>query len=147
MSVAVVGAGAWGTALAAAMARNGQRVALWGRAAGVVGEINTQRRNRFYLGDADLPEAIDATTDAGTALADADMVLLAVPAQTMRAVLTMMVPHLHPHMLLVSCAKGIERGSLKLMTDVLAETIPSATAAVLSGPATGAGADQMRVSA
>jgi glycerol-3-phosphate dehydrogenase (NAD(P)+) len=134
MSVAVIGAGAWGTALAAAMARDGRRVALWGRDAGVVGEINTQRRNRFYLGDPDLPEAIDATTDAGTALAEADIVLLAVPAQTMGAVLTMMVPHLHPHMLLVSCAKGIERGSGALMTEVMGRTAPANANAVLSGP-------------
>jgi len=134
MSVAVIGAGAWGTALAAAMARDGKPVGLWGRDAGVIAEIDAQRTNRFYLGDADLPANIAATTDACEALDDADMVLLATPAQTMRAVLTMMVPHLHPHMLLVSCAKGIERGSGDLMTEVMRRTAPANANAVLSGP-------------
>ncbi|MCR9121122.1 MAG: NAD(P)-dependent glycerol-3-phosphate dehydrogenase [Phyllobacteriaceae bacterium] len=134
MSVAVIGAGAWGTALAAAMARDGKRVALWGRDAGVVAEINAQRTNRFYLGDADLPANIAATIDAGEALDDVETVLLAVPAQTMRSVLTMIVSHLHPHMLLVSCAKGIERGSGALMTEVMARTAPANANAVLSGP-------------
>lgn len=134
MSVAIIGAGAWGTALAAAMARDGKRVGLWGRDAGVVAEINAQRTNRFYLGDADLPADIAVTTDIAEALDKADMVLLAIPAQTMRTVLAMLVPHLHPHMLLVSCAKGIERGSGDMMTEVMRRTAPANANAVLSGP-------------
>ena len=107
--IAVIGAGAWGTALAAAMARRTEPVALWGRDAGIVTEINTARRNRFYLGETDLPEMIAATTHLADALADAEHVLIVVPAQTMRTVLTAMAPHLPADALLISCAKGIER--------------------------------------
>jgi len=131
--VAVIGAGAWGTALACAMARGGP-VTLWGRDAGVVRQINTERTNRFYLGTAELPGAIAATTDLAEALDDARFVLMAVPAQTMRAMLAMMVPHLHADMVLVSCAKGIERDSGDLMSDVIAHTAPANRRAVLSGP-------------
>jgi len=131
--VAVIGAGAWGTALACAMAR-GAAVTLWGRDAGVVRQINAERTNRFYLGAAELPDAIAATTDLAEALDGARFVLLAVPAQTMRAMLAAMVPHLHADMVLVSCAKGIERQSGDLMSEVIAETAPANRAAVLSGP-------------
>lgn len=131
--VAVVGAGAWGTALACAMARGGP-VTLWGRDTGVVRQINEERANSFYLGGTELPQAISATAEIAEALDGADHVLLAVPAQTLRHVVTAMVPFLDADMLLVSCAKGIERQSGDLMMDVLSETAPANRNAVLSGP-------------
>ena len=132
-NVTVIGAGAWGTALAAAMARTGP-VTIWGRDAAVIGQIARERRNRAYLGAIDLPAGIAATTDPARALKGSDRVLFAVPAQLLRHVVAAMAPHLGPDTLLVSCAKGIERGSGDLMTDILAEAAPANPCAVLSGP-------------
>ena len=132
--VAVIGAGAWGTALATAMTRDGKPVKLRGRDAAVIDRIARERRNRAYLGDIDLPAEIEATADLKEALAGAAFVLMAVPAQTMRSVLADAVPHLGPDALLVSCAKGIEQGSGELMTAVMAGAAPANPNAVLSGP-------------
>ena len=134
MSVAVIGAGAWGTALAAAMTRAPGRVTLWGRDAAAIADVRDHRRNRAYLYDAQLPAGILATTDIADTLAGADHVLLAVPAQTLRAVLADLMPHLPAHALLVSCAKGIERDTGATMAGAMAEVAPDHPRAVLSGP-------------
>ncbi|WP_306118996.1 MULTISPECIES: NAD(P)H-dependent glycerol-3-phosphate dehydrogenase [unclassified Roseitalea] len=134
MSVAVIGAGAWGTALAAAMARGAAPCTLWGRDGGVIAEVNARRRNTYYLGNIELPAAIGATTDAAEALAGAEHVLFAVPAQTLRAVLGEMAGRVPPGALLVSCAKGIERETGRTMTEVMGEIAPGHRHAVLSGP-------------
>ncbi len=134
MSVAVIGVGAWGTALAAAMARAPGPVTLWGRDAAALADVRDHRRNHVYLGDATLPDGIDATVDAAQALADARFVLLVVPAQTMRAVLTDLAPHLPTGAVLVSCAKGIERGTGATMAGIMAQIAPDHRRAVLSGP-------------
>jgi glycerol-3-phosphate dehydrogenase (NAD(P)+) len=132
-SVGVVGGGAWGTALAQVCARAGLGPLLWAREPQVVEAINARHANRLFLPDIALDPAIRAT-DALTELADRDMILAVVPAQHLRATLTVLGPHLRPDQPVVLCAKGVEQGSLKLMTEVLAEVAPHARAAVLSGP-------------
>ncbi len=132
-SVAVVGGGAWGTALAQVAAIAGRQVTLWAFEPEVVAEVNTAHANTAFLPGAALDPGIRATGDLGEA-ARAHAVLLATPAQHARRVLRQLAPALKPGAVLVLCAKGVEQGALALMTEVAAAEVPSARLAVLSGP-------------
>jgi glycerol-3-phosphate dehydrogenase (NAD(P)+) len=130
---AIIGGGAWGTALACALRRAGRDVLLWAREAEVVAAVNAHHENTLFLGGVGLDPAIRASgalADAG----QADAVLLVPPAQHLRAVLAALVPHLGATTPLVVCSKGIEHGSLNLMSEVTAQTAPGRPLAVLSGP-------------
>ncbi|ADK99725.1 NAD(P)H-dependent glycerol-3-phosphate dehydrogenase [Brevundimonas subvibrioides] len=129
----VIGAGAWGTALALVCARAGLNVVLQAREPEVVESITARRINEAFLPGVVLDDAISVTADL-SGLSDCDLVLAVPPAQFMRATLAAYAPHHKASAPIVLCSKGIERGSLKLMTEVLAETLPDAPAAVLSGP-------------
>jgi len=129
----VIGAGAWGTALAQVCARAGLSVTLWAREADVAEDIAANRENSRFLPGIKLDPAIDVTTELGD-LAPWDMVLAVAPAQHLRATLAAFAPHVRDGLPVVLCAKGVEQGSLKLMTEVMAETLPQAAPAVLSGP-------------
>jgi len=129
----VIGGGAWGTALAQVCARAGLATTLWAREADVVASINTSHENTSFLAGVELDPAIRATGDLAD-LAAADLVLAVAPAQHLRAALGAFAPHAREGLPILLCAKGIEQGSLKLMTQVLEETIPQAAPAVLSGP-------------
>jgi glycerol-3-phosphate dehydrogenase (NAD(P)+) len=129
----VIGGGAWGTALAQVCARAGLGVTLWAREPEVVAEINAAHRSTLFLPDVTLDVGISATGDPAD-LAHADLILAVAPAQHLRASLARFAPHAPAGTPVVLCAKGVEAGSLKLMTQVLAETLPTAAAAVLSGP-------------
>jgi len=129
----VIGAGAWGTALAQVCARAGLRVTLQAREAEVVASINQAHENALFLPGVMLEPAIRAAADMSD-LAACDLILAVAPAQHLRSALTALAPHLKPDVPVVLCAKGVEQGSLKLMTEVAAETIPGAPIAVLSGP-------------
>jgi len=132
-SAGVLGAGAWGTALAQVCAAAGLRTTLWAREAEVVEAVAARRENTPFLPGVRLHEAITVTSDMA-ALAGADLVLAAPPAQFARAALTAFAPHARPGLPVALCSKGVEQGTLKLMTEVLADTLPQAQAAVLSGP-------------
>jgi len=132
-TVGVIGAGAWGTALAQVCARAGMDVLLWAREPEVVEAVNGARQNTLFLPGVTLHGAVRATGDL-TAMAVADLLLAVVPAQHMRATLTMIGAHLPVGQPVVLCAKGIEQGSLKMMSQVLSDVAPQARAAVLSGP-------------
>ena len=132
-TVGVVGGGAWGTALAQICARAGLGVTLWAREPEVVAEINAAHRNTFFLPDVDLDVGIAATEDPAD-LARSELILAVAPAQHLRASLARLAAHASAGTPVVLCAKGIEAGSLALMTQVLAETLPAARPAVLSGP-------------
>ena len=114
--------------------RSGHEVSLWAREPEVVAAINDARRNPQFLDGVDLPDGISATGSLERALDGAGLVLLAPPAQHMRAVSRSAAPYLRRGTPVVSCSKGIERGSLALMPEVLAETLPESPLAVLSGP-------------
>jgi glycerol-3-phosphate dehydrogenase (NAD(P)+) len=129
----VIGGGAWGTALAEVCARAGLAVRLWAREPEVRESINAEHENPLFLPGIKLSAAIGAVGDF-SALADCDLVLAAPPAQHMRAALEAFARFAPPGLPVVLCAKGVEQGSLKLMTEVLAEALPGARAAVLSGP-------------
>jgi glycerol-3-phosphate dehydrogenase (NAD(P)+) len=126
----VIGAGAWGTALAQMLASDGTGVLLWARETGLVAEINDQRRNGLYLPSARLSPSIRATGDLAE-LSACDIALVVTPAQHMAAVLGQM-PSLPRDIVL--CSKGIEAGSRRLMSDVARDAAPDSDIAVLSGP-------------
>lgn len=132
-NVAVLGAGAWGTALAQVAAAAGRNVRIWAREPEVVRGINQAHENPLFLPGLPLSPAVHATADLAEA-AKADLILAVPPAQHMRSVLRSLRPHLQPGAPIVLCAKGVERGSLALMTDVLKEELPDVGPAVLSGP-------------
>ena len=129
----VIGGGAWGTALAQVCARAGLATTLWAREAEVVEAIVSRQENSLFLPGVALAPEIRATADLAD-LAGNDLVLAVAPAQHLRAALAAFAPHAAAGLPILLCAKGVEQGSLKLMTEVLAETIPYARAAVLSGP-------------
>ena len=131
-NMAILGGGAWGTALACVLAQKHAAVTLWANEADTVSAINQANENKEFLPGIDLPEAIQATENLAD-LASADIILMVVPAQFARPVLAQLAQH-NKHAVLVLCAKGIERDSLKLMSDVTAEIWPRAQIAVLSGP-------------
>jgi len=130
--IGIIGAGAWGTALAAAIRRAGRDVALWALEAELVESINTQHINALYLPDVSLDPGIIATSDLARA-ADADAVLLVVPAQHLRGIADKLAPHVKAKTPLVICTKGIEQGTGALMTDA-ASALSATTMMVLSGP-------------
>ncbi len=132
-SAGVIGGGAWGTALAQVCARAGLAATIWAREVEVVQAINADHQNALFLPGIDLDEAVTATGDPAD-LATADIILAVAPAQHLRATLTAFAPHLRLRTPVILCAKGVEAGSLKLMSEVLRETLPDATPAVLSGP-------------
>ncbi|WP_342640395.1 NAD(P)H-dependent glycerol-3-phosphate dehydrogenase [Rhodoligotrophos ferricapiens] len=131
--IGVIGGGAWGTALACLAGRAGAEVTLWAREPEVVESINRDRENVLFLPGIALEQAIEATGDIAEAMR-ADILLLVSPAQALREVCRSMASHLRPRTPIVICAKGLERGTNKLMTDVLVEVLPEAEPMVLSGP-------------
>ena len=129
----VIGAGAWGTALAQSAAAAGLKVRLQAREPEVVESIRARHVNEAFLPGVELDAGITVTADLAD-LAGCDLILAVPPAQHMRATLKAFAPYAREGLPVVLCSKGIERGSLKLMAEVLSETIPHATTAVLSGP-------------
>jgi len=129
----VIGGGAWGTALAQVCARAGMSVVLQARESEVVEAIRANRENAVFLPGVKLDEAIDVTTDLGD-LSACDIILAVAPAQHLRSTLDALCPHVRDNLPILLCAKGVEQGTLQLMTQVLAETVPQASPAVLSGP-------------
>lgn len=131
--IGVIGAGAWGTALAAMARRAGRDVTLWAREEEVVASINTHHENEMFLPGITLDSEIRATSDYAETV-EADLVLLVAPAQHLRSVCADLAKCWVSGVPVVICAKGIERGSNALMTQVIAEALPSAPGMVLSGP-------------
>jgi glycerol-3-phosphate dehydrogenase (NAD(P)+) len=131
--IGVIGAGAWGTALAQTAAKAGRDVTLWSFEQDVADAINTRRENTIYLPEVALSEAVQAVTSISD-LDACDAVLAVAPAQHLRRVLETFLPYARDGVPVVLCAKGIEQSSLSLMTEVLSETVPRALPAVLSGP-------------
>jgi glycerol-3-phosphate dehydrogenase (NAD(P)+) len=131
--VGVIGAGAWGTALAEICARAGREVTLWAREPEVREAVNGQRANPLFLPGVALSPAISAVGDFA-ALAASDVILAVPPAQHLRATLESFAWFAPEGLPVLLCAKGIEQGTLKTMTEVAAEALPQARLAVLSGP-------------
>ncbi len=131
--IGIIGAGAWGTALACAAARAGREVVIQAHEPEVAQAINTEHENSVFLPGVELAPSIRATTDLAEA-ADAGAVLLVAPSQFLRPVCKALAPHWRDGVPAVICSKGIEQETGALMSEVVTETLPGATLAVLSGP-------------
>lgn len=131
---AVVGAGAWGTAIADLLARNGHDVVLWAREDDVVASINERHVNDRFLAGAPLAPVLRATGDAREAVDGAGMVVYVPPSHVLRPVIRSHADAVAADATVVVASKGIERESLALMTDVAAEELPGRSVAALSGP-------------
>lgn len=136
MRVAVMGSGAWGTAFALVMANAGHDVVIWARETRVADQINTIHQNRAYHPGVELPASVTATTDAATALSDAEIVALVLPAQDLRGNLVQWGAAIPDSALLISLIKGIELGTTLRMSEVVNHVagIDPARIAALSGP-------------
>jgi len=132
--VAIIGGGAWGTALAIALRSTGRDVIIWAYEAEVADAINTRHENVLFLPGTPIDPAVRATHRLSDAVAGADLVLLVTPAQHTRAIAGQVAPLLQQGTPIVICAKGIEQGTGALMSEVLGEVAPEVPVAVLSGP-------------
>lgn len=134
--VAILGAGSWGTAFSLVLADAGNDVTLWARREEVCETINSRRENAEYLPGVELPPNVVATHDPERAMAGADVVVLAVPSQSLRENLVAWAPHLPDRAVMVSLMKGVELGTVKRMSEVIAEVTGAGPEriAVISGP-------------
>ncbi len=135
-SVAVVGAGSWGTTIGAILSANAPTT-VWARDPAVSDDIDRRHRNDAYLAGVELPSTLRATADLRTACVDADVVVMAVPSHGFRAVLAEVADVIAPHVPVVSLAKGVERDSLLRMTEVVLDVLPDhdpVRVATLTGP-------------
>lgn len=136
-NVAVLGAGAWGTALAKLLADKQNPTMIWSHRADLVGQINEEHRNHRYLPSAELPRNLRATADAEEALRHAELVVVVVPSHALRGVVREVGRHIPSSALVCSATKGIENDSLSLMSDVLLQELGHAAQprlTYLSGP-------------
>lgn len=134
MRCAVVGAGAWGTALADLLARSGHAVHLWAHEQEVVDSIASTRENRLFLPNVVLAESIVASDSLDAVLADAELVVFATPSAHLRALARRSRPHVAGTVTLAVATKGIEVETLSLMTDVVEDEVPGPSVVALSGP-------------
>ena len=131
--IAIIGAGAWGTALAITAQKAGNDVIIWALETNVANSINKQRENLIYLPGPKLTHGIKATTNV-IDVVSAPIILLALPAQHMRKTLEPLVSRIPRKTPLVICSKGIEQKSMELMSEVLATSFPKNPILVMSGP-------------
>lgn len=132
----VLGTGAWGTTFAGVLGDAGNDVVMWGNDPSSIDEINTAHTNSGYIGNASLPENVRATLDVEEALAGAEMVFVALPAQSVRAIIEGLGWLIPPQAIIASLMKGIEVGTHQRMSEVIAEVwdLPASRLAVISGP-------------
>lgn len=133
LQVGVIGAGSWGTTVASLTSRNAP-TALWARRPEVADEINRERTNALYLGDARIPRRVVATPAIEEAVRGADVVVMAVPSHGFRAVVVELARYIRPWVPVISLAKGLEDATLMRMTEVVGEILPGHPAGVLTGP-------------
>jgi glycerol-3-phosphate dehydrogenase (NAD(P)+) len=133
-TVAILGAGSWGTALSVHLARVGHDVVLWGRDPALVDDLRARRANAIYLPDVTLPSIVAVTGAVDEALRDADIIVSAIPSHGVRTVVRAAVPHARPGAVFVSATKGLEMDTLLRISEVITEEAPGHPVVVLSGP-------------
>jgi glycerol-3-phosphate dehydrogenase (NAD(P)+) len=131
--VAVIGAGSWGTTVAALACRNAPTM-LWARRKELADEITREHRNSDYLAPFELPEALVATASLEKAVTHADVLVMGVPSHGMRATLQELASHVRPWVPVVSLAKGLEQGTHLRMTEVISQELPGHPVGALTGP-------------
>ena len=132
--VTVLGAGAWGTTMAQVLTDCGNDVLLWGRSSELVHEINNSHTNKKYLGEHVLPSQLKATDQITEAFSHSSIIVLAIPAQSLRDALTEWKSLFAPHALVISTIKGIELSTELRMTEVISEVLEQRNFAVITGP-------------
>lgn len=132
--ITVLGAGAWGTALASAMVRSGHETILWGRDKDVLTQISNHKENSKYLKSIILPDQLGISSDINLAIKNADLILLVTPAQTVHSVIEMIKSTIDPTIPLVLCAKGINRETGELPSETAQKLLLNNPVAALSGP-------------
>jgi len=132
--VVVLGAGQWGSTLAQVLCDAGNHVLMWGRNQSVVDEINEKHTNTYYLENNALPVGLKATTDLQAAFDYSNIIILAVPAQTLRENLKIWKPYVQPGAIFVSSLKGIELSTMSRMTEIIQEVMESDNIAIITGP-------------
>ena len=132
--VTVIGSGSWGTALAVMLAKNGHEVVIWSRRQDAVDELLNDRKNERYLPGVVIPENIQATTDRKAAVAEAEIIILAVPSRAVAETVRDFSPYFKTWQILVNVAKGLEPGTLLRLSDVIHREAPQCEVCVLSGP-------------
>ena len=133
-NIGVIGAGAWGTALATAAHRAGRNVTLWAHNPKVADTIKTTGENTAYLPGIQLNAEIEATADLSMACTQKDALLLVTPAQSLRTILEELKTHVKKDLPIVICSKGFERHTNALLSDIVRDVLPQAHACILSGP-------------
>ena len=133
-SVAILGAGSWGTAIAVSLAHGGHHPVLWGRSEESIRAIREDRENKKYLEGVMIPEEVELTSDLEYAVREKDVVIYVVPAQVFRGTFTDSAGFLGEGTIVVNCAKGIEVGTQKRISEIAAEIRPDLPFAVVSGP-------------
>ena len=133
-TIAVLGAGAWGSALATVARRAGRSVRVWGRDADVIADINTHARNERFLPGIDLAQGLLGTTDLAAALDGAQAVLIVIPSIAIRQICADIAPLIAKGVPVAICAKGIEQGTGYLMGHIAAEVLGDHPVGVISGP-------------
>ncbi len=133
LSIGIIGAGAWGTALASTAIRSGCKAIIWSFEEDVASQINASHENKKYLPGISLNPAIIATTNI-TVAASCDIILLVTPVQHSRTITALMAPHVKPTTPIIICSKGIEISSGCLMSEIIAQTLKQAIPLILSGP-------------
>lgn len=132
--ITVIGAGSWGTALAALLARNGTPTRLWGRNAESLARMASRRRNSHYMPDLELPAELEYEADMEAALRDADIALVVVPSHAFADVLDEVAPRLPADCAMAWATKGFETGTGRFLHELVAERLPQRPAAVVTGP-------------
>ena len=132
--VVVLGAGQWGSTLAQVLCDAGNHVLMWGRNQSVIDEINEKHTNTYYLENNALPVGLKATTDLKEAFDYSNIIILAVPAQTLRENLKIWKPYIQPGAIFVSSLKGIELSTMSRMTEIIQEVMESDNIAIITGP-------------
>jgi len=136
-TVAMIGAGSWGTALSLVLGDNGHTVRIWGKDAKTISDINTIHQNNRYLPGITLPDNVVADTDLKATLQGVDVIVLAVPTKAMREVIPQLLPFIDEAKTFVHVSKGIEPGTLLRISEIMEEEIPESkkkSIVVLSGP-------------
>lgn len=132
-TTAILGAGSWGTALADLWAKNGNEVCLWGHDPERTDRLRTTRENAVYLPGVKLPASVQVTSELKDCAA-ADLIVVVTPSTAVRSIADQLRPFVRPDAVLLSCTKGIEHGTGLRMTEILRQSLPDHTVAVLSGP-------------
>jgi glycerol-3-phosphate dehydrogenase (NAD(P)+) len=133
-TVAVLGAGSWGTALAAVLARNGAGVTLWGRDPAAIAQMAATRRNARYLPELDLPQQLALSADLGASVAGASVVLIVTPSHAFADLLDAIAPHFGANAGLAWATKGFDPASGRFLHELVAAQLPGAPAAIVTGP-------------